>query len=347
MSIHDSSLSHTLSTWQQELHSVTGLAELEALRVKYLGRQGVINGLMAKLKELSIEEKRSYGPQVQELQKLIFEQLTHKQHELERTLLATELEKYKYFDVTAQVPSAFEKQSGSLHPYTHIIERLEDIFTSMGFEAAQGPEVDTEWYNFEALNIPADHPARDMQDTFWLTDPGLLLRTHTSTVQIHTMKQQQPPLAIFTPGRVFRHEATDATHDFMFMQCEGLLIDKNISLTHLCSLLKVFMRTLFDKQDLSIRLRPSYFPFVEPGLEVDISCIFCKSGCSLCKKTQWIEMGGSGLVHPATLKACGIDPQVYSGCAWGIGIERLAMLLYGINDIRLFHTGKLEFLKQF
>jgi phenylalanyl-tRNA synthetase alpha chain len=347
MKIIDQSLLHILTSWQQELESVTTQQALEALRIAYLGRSGRINELMAQLKTLPLEEKRAFGPQVQELQQIITQSLSLKQNELTRQILEKELSTKKHFDVTAYNPSSLEKPSGSLHPYTHLIERIEDIFTSMGFSYAQGPEVETEWYNFEALNIPADHPARDMQDTFWLTTPGLLLRTHTSSVQIHTMKNQQPPLSIFTPGRVFRHEATDATHDFMFMQCEGLLIDKNISLTHLCSLLKVFMRTLFEKNDLSIRLRPSYFPFVEPGLEVDISCIFCKTGCALCKKTQWIEMGGSGLVHPATLKACGIDPTIYSGCAWGIGIERLAMLLYGINDIRLFHSGKIEFLKQF
>jgi phenylalanyl-tRNA synthetase alpha chain len=333
MKIVDSSLLKLLEQWQQELKQATTDQQLDALRVAYMGRNGRVNELMSRLKTMSLEDKRAFGPQVQELQQIITQELFLHQKKLLDQALAYELDKQKDFDVTAYTPSCLDKPSGSLHPYTHLVERIEDIFTSMGFAYTQGPEVETEWYNFEALNIPADHPARDMQDTFWLTTPGLLL--------------QQPPVAIFTPGRVFRHEATDATHDFMFMQCEALLIDKNISLTHLCSLLKIFMRKLFEKNDLSIRLRPSYFPFVEPGLEVDISCIFCKTGCALCKKTQWIEMGGSGLVHPATLQACNIDPAVYSGCAWGIGIERLAMLLYGINDIRLFHSGKIDFLKQF
>lgn len=347
MKIIDQSLIQLLESWRTELANVATEHELDALRVAYVGRSGHVNNLMKQLKTMPLEEKRVFGPQVQELQQIITQELHAHQQKLATQILNHELEKHKNFDVTAHTPSTLDTTSGSLHPYTHLIEKIEDIFTSMGFAYAQGPEVETEWFNFEALNIPAEHPARDMQDTFWLTTQGLLLRTHTSSVQIHAMKNQQPPLAIFTPGRVFRHEATDATHDFMFMQCEGLLIDKNISLTHLCSLLKVFMRKLFEKNDLSIRLRPSYFPFVEPGLEVDISCIFCKTGCALCKKTQWIEMGGSGLVHPATLKACGIDPAIYSGCAWGIGIERLAMLLYGINDIRLFHSGKIEFLQQF
>ncbi len=347
MKIIDASLIKLLTLWRQDLSKACADHELENLRVAYLGRSGHVNEFIAKLKGLPLEEKRSFGPQVQELQQIITAELAHKYEEVAKIAEERALAVHKHFDVTATNPFPVEDIGGTLHPYTHLIERIENIFTSMGFSYAQGPEVETEWYNFEALNIPADHPARDMQDTFWLTTPGLLLRTHTSSVQIHTMKAQQPPLAVFTPGRVFRHEATDATHDFMFMQCEGLIIDKNISLTHLCSLLKIFMRKLFDKDDLSIRLRPSYFPFVEPGLEVDISCIFCKNGCTICKKTQWIEMGGSGLVHPETLYACGIDSTLYSGCAWGVGIERLAMLLYGINDIRLFHSGKIEFLKQF
>ena len=347
MKIVDSNLLHLLESWRSELLQATTDAQLEVLRVAYLGRNGHINDHMARLKGLSLEEKRTFGPQIQELQQLITRELQAHQQRMQAHELDQMLQQQKYFDVTAYTASPFEQLQGSLHPYTQLIERIEDIFTSMGFAYAQGPEVETEWYNFEALNIPADHPARDMQDTFWLTTPGLLLRTHTSSVQIHTMQTQQPPLAVFTPGRVFRHEATDATHDFMFMQCEGLLVDKQISLTHLCSLLKVFMRKLFDKNDLTISLRPSYFPFVEPGLEVDISCIFCKNGCALCKKTRWIEIGGSGLVHPATLQACGIDASVYSGCAWGMGIERLAMLLYGVNDVRLFRSGNIEFLKQF
>ena len=333
--------------WEQELKKAATLADLEELRIKFIGRNGLVAQLMAQLKLLELEDKRTYGPQVNTLNRHIHDQLAQRAQSFEHSAIQSEIDQKKGFDVSASLASKTPLATGSLHPYTHIIQHIENIFTSMGFSYAQGPEVETEFYNFEALNIPEDHPARDLHDTFWLTTPGLLLRTHTSTVQIRTLANTQPPLAIFTPGRVFRHEATDATHDYMFMQCEGLVVDKKISLVHLCSLLKVFFRTLFDKQDLSLRLRPSYFPFVEPGLEVDISCIFCKTGCALCKKTQWIEIGGSGLVHPHVLKSCGIDPTVYSGCAWGLGIERIAMLMYGIDDIRLFHSGNIQFLKQF
>ena len=218
----------------------------------------------------------------------------------------------------------------------------------MGYDIADGPEVETDFYNFQALNIPADHPARDMHDTFWLTTPSLLLRTHTSPVQIRAMEHKPLPLAIFAPGRTFRNEATDASHLFMFTQGEGLVIDKNISIANLLATARAFLQAFFEKEDLHIRARPGYFPFVEPGIEIDASCPFCSGkGCSPCKKTGWIELLGAGLVHPNVLKAGGIDPQEYSGFAFGFGIERLAMIKYGINDVRLFHSSKLPFLRQF
>ena len=217
----------------------------------------------------------------------------------------------------------------------------------MGYQIVEGPEVETEYYNFEALNIPKNHPARDIMDTLWLTMPGYLLRTHTSTVQVHSMETKKLPLAIIAPGRVFRHEATDATHDFQFNQIEGVVIAENISLTHLLGTIKAFFRTLFNKEDLELKIRPDYFPFVEPGLEISISCPFCTEGCSLCKKTRFIEMGGAGLVHPNVLECSEINSKKYTGFAFGLGVDRIAMLMYGINDIRLFSTSKLEFLKQF
>jgi len=210
-----------------------------------------------------------------------------------------------------------------------------------------GPEVETSHYNFEALNIPADHPARDMQDTFWLTLPGRLLRTQTSNVEIRTMEQQKPPFAIVSPGRVYRNEATDASHDFMFTQLECLVVDKHVSLSNLLGTVQLFLQRVFGREDLKIRARPGYFPFVEPGVEIDASCLFCTHGCSICKKTTWIELLGSGLTHPNVLRACNLDPEEYTGFAFGMGIERLAMLKYGITDIRLFHSGSLAFLKQF
>jgi len=217
----------------------------------------------------------------------------------------------------------------------------------MGFERADGPEIETDYYNFEALNIPEDHPARDMHDTFWLTLPNMLLRTHTSTVQIRAMEQRDKPLAIFAPGRAYRNEETDASHDFMFTQLETLLIDKNVSMANLLATAKTFLQKIFNKQNLEIRVRPGYFPFVEPGVEIDAQCPFCTQGCSVCKKTRWIELLGAGLVHPNVLKYGGVDTDIYSGFAFGLGIERLAMIKHGITDIRLFHQNKESFLKQF
>jgi phenylalanyl-tRNA synthetase alpha chain len=227
-----------------------------------------------------------------------------------------------------------------------LIERIEDIFLALGWSRAEGPEVEDEFHNFNALNIPPHHPARDDHDTFWLSHPSALLRTHTSSVEIRYLQREVLPCAIFAPGRVFRHEATDATHDFAFMQCEGLLVDKHVSLAHLRAILTLFMQQLFDNNKLALRVRPSYFPFVEPGLEVDVTCPFCTSGCSICKRTGWIELGGAGLTHPAVLKACDIDPQQWTGCAFGFGIERLGQLFYRIPDVRLFKTGKIRFLEQ-
>lgn len=216
----------------------------------------------------------------------------------------------------------------------------------MGFEIAHGPELEDEKYNFEALNIPSDHPARDIHDTFWTTLPHRLLRTHTTNVQAHYLEQKNFPIAMAVLGRCFRHEATDASHDYMFYQCEGLVIDKNISMAHLLGLLETYLKALFGKE-LATRLRPSYFPFVEPGVEVDITCPFCSNGCSTCKRTGWIELGGAGLVHPNVLRFHGIDPKKWSGCAWGFGLTRLAMLMYGIPDIRLLHESKISFLSLF
>ena len=237
-------------------------------------------------------------------------------------------------------------QQGSLHPYTYITQEIEDIFMSMGFAVADGPELETDYNNFGALNIPADHPARAESDTFWLPDMQRLLRTHTSTVQIKTMREQTPPIAIICPGRALRNEATDASHDFMFMQIEGMLIDKNISIANLLAVLKEFLDKLFGKS-LQLRVRPGFFPFVEPGLEIDAQCPFCTTGCSTCKHTCWIELLGAGLIHPNVLRNAGIDPTIYSGFAFGSGLTRLAMLKYHITDIRLIHSGKIEFLEQF
>lgn len=317
--------------------------QLDALRIEYLGRQGIIAGLMTELKAMPTEDKRTHGPLLNSFKKDI-------QEAFQAALDTINIKKQEAlaaqsaaFDVTISKPGQLQ---GSLHPYTLITQEIEDIFISMGFEIADGPELETDFANFGALNIPADHPARSESDTFWLPDMQRLLRTHTSTVQIKAMQEKELPIAIACPGRAFRNEATDASHDFMFMQVEGLLIDKNISVSNLLATLKTFLQKLFGKK-LELRVRPGFFPFVEPGLEIDASCPFCKDGCSTCKHTKWIELLGSGLVHPNVLKAAGIDPTIYSGFAFGSGLTRLAMLKYNITDIRILHSGDIRFLQQF
>lgn len=337
-------LDQFLTEYSSALANASSEDALEQVRITYLGRTGLITALMDELKQLSLEEKKEWGPKLNALKHDALAQFETKKESIFKQKIEQEAAAKAHFDVTCYKPGY---QKGSLHPYTHIIEKIEDIFISMGFQQATGPEVETDFYNFEALNIPQDHPARDMHDTFWLPQPHTLLRTHTSTIEIRALKNQQPPLALFAPGRVFRHEATDATHDFMFTQCEGLFVDKNVSLAQLFATIQHFMQELFDDTKLKIRLRPSYFPFVEPGVEVDISCPFCKNGCSTCKRTGWIELAGAGLTHPHVLRACGIDPEVYTGFAFGFGIERLLMLMYSIADVRILRSGKLEFLKQF
>ena len=314
---------------------------LENVRVMYLGRKGKINQLTKTLQTLPEEERRIYGPRIKQLKNDAHNAF----HEKYETIHKQEATKNKpSVDVTAYTPAHVH---GSLHPYTHITQEIENIFSAMGFDIVFAPEVETSYYNFETLNIPENHPARDLHDTFWLDIPGLLLRTHTSTVQGHIMEQQEPPIAVVAPGRAYRHEATDASHDIMFMQCEGLLIDHNISLSHLFATMKAMLQALFKHHELEMRVRPGYFPFVEPGVEIDISCPFCSTGCSTCKRTRWIEICGAGLVHPNVLQTSNVDPTVYSGFAFGFGLTRLAMLKYNINDIRLLHSSNVRFLKQF
>lgn len=340
-------LKQTIESLKQQLTTalahISTLEALEELRVAFVGRSGHTAHLMNRLKELSLEDKRTAGPLLNEFKATIEHLLTEKRTVLEQAALADKTARAASFDVTA----GLDTQGGSLHIFTHLVDELNDIFISMGYAIADGPEVETDYYNFQALNIPESHPARDLQDTFWLDIPGLLLRTHTSSVQIRTMEQHKPPLAVFVPGRVYRCEATDASHDFMFMQAEVFFVDKNVSMGNLLATAQTFLQRFFNKKDLEIRVRPNYYPFVEPGIDIDASCPFCASGCSVCKYTRWIEILGAGLVHPNVLKYCGIDPNIYSGFAFGTGLERLAMIKYGINDIRLFRGTSLNFLRQF
>ena len=329
----------------QSMQQATDEDALEGIRITYMGRNGHIAQLMESLKKLSLDEKRVFGPLLNDL-KIFAESIYQERHQnMIQEKLCKEAKRKQYFDVTTY---HVDKTPGSLHIYTHIIKQLENVFTSMGYTRVDGPELETEYINFDALNIPSTHPARDMQDTIWIADvPNMLLRTHTSSVQIRAMEEIGAPLAVFVPGRTYRHEATDATHDFMFTQIEGLYIDKNVSIANLLATAQAFLAAIFETSNLKIRVRPSYFPFVEPALEIDFTCPFCTSGCSLCKKSGFIEFCGAGLVHPHVLRNCGINPEIYSGFAFGGGIERLAMIKYGINDIRLFHENKLSFLEQF
>jgi len=322
----------------------SSLEMLEAARVEFLGRKGKVAELMPQLASLSLEDKRVVGPAMNELKARLESLFETKRQTLVDKALADKEELFKDFDVTAYRKRQTE---GSLHPYTHVRTLVTNFFNSIGFQIADGPEVESEFYNFEALNIPAHHPARDMQDTFFLTAPSLVMRTHTSNVQIHTMQKYTPPIAIISMGRVYRHEATDASHDCMFQQLEGMFIDKNVSLAHVIATMKLFLQTFLEDKNLKLRVRPGYFPFVEPGIEIDASCPFCTNGCSTCKHSRWIEMVGAGLIHPNVLKAGGVDPHAYRGFAFGFGLTRLVMLKYGISDIRLLHSSSVEFLKQF
>lgn len=318
---------------------------LEAVRVNYLGRNGQMATLMDELKKLSVEEKREIGPLMNELKQLAQQAFDEKKESLTQAAAGTQAKRTENFDVTILKEPEWR---GSLHIYSKIINRIEDIFISMGYDIADGPEIETEYYNFDALNLPGDHPARDMYDTIWISDvPNMLLRTHTSPVQIRTMEERGVPLQVVIPGRCYRFEATDATHDFMFTQLEALVVGKNITIANLLATAQTFGQAFFEKKDLNVRVIPSYFPFVEPGLDIMFSCPFCTSGCSICKKTGWIEIGGAGLVHPHVLRCGGLDPDIYTGFAWGLGIERLAMLRNRIPDIRLFHTTKVAVLDKF
>lgn len=330
--------------WAKALAIITTHQELEALRISFLGKKGKLVALFGQLSSLSVDEKRVCGPALNTLKQQCEADIKTKKVSLVADAASAGQKHEQFFDVTAYKPN---QEHGSLHPYTHIIQEIQDIFLSMGFELLDGPEVETDYHNFTALNIPDDHPARDMYDTFWLNADNMLMRTHTSTVQMRAMKEKPLPLAGICTGRVYRHEAVDASHDHTFFQCEGILIDKKITLSHLFGVIRTFLRTLFGSDKLDIRTRPGFFPFVEPGVEIDMRCPFCTKGCATCKKTRWIEIFPGGLIHPNVLREAGIDPTVYSGFAFGFGLTRLAMLRYNMSDIRALHNGKMSFLQNF
>jgi phenylalanyl-tRNA synthetase alpha chain len=324
------------------IEAASDIAALEELRVSYLGKKGALTGLLKNLGRLSAEERPKAGAEINAVKQQLNEQLNARKASLQSAALAAQLAG-EAIDVTLPGRRA---ETGSLHPITRTIQRMETFFSSMGFEVVEGPEIEDDYHNFEALNIPAHHPARAMHDTFYVDDTHVL-RTHTSGVQVRTMEAQQPPIRVICPGRVYRCDS-DLTHSPMFHQVEGLLIDETSNFGHLKGLLQDFLHAFFERDDLSVRLRPSYFPFTEPSAEVDIQCVKCSgAGCRVCSHTGWIEVLGCGMVNPKVLEMSGIDPDKYRGFAFGMGVERLSMLRYGIGDLRLNFDNDLRFLAQF
>lgn len=325
------------------------LDELEKFELEYFGRkEGKLNNILKSLKELSVEVKKEIGQLANDVKIELQKAIEEKKNELQESEINDEIETDK-IDVT--LPGV-KPSFGSLHPNTIVQNELEDLFKSLGFMVLDGPELESDYYNFEALNIPAFHPARDMQDTFYVKNKKekkekLVLRTHTSSVQVRAMQKYGAPLRAIVPGRVYRYEALDASHENTFNQLEGIMIDENISIVNLIAVMKTLLKGIF-KKEVKIRLRPGFFPFVEPGFELDIQCLICGGkGCPVCKQSGWVELLPCGMVHPNVLRAGNIDPEKYSGFAFGLGLTRLVMMRYGIDDIRLLNSGDLRFLKQF
>jgi phenylalanyl-tRNA synthetase alpha chain len=322
---------------------IADLPKLEEVRVRFLGRKGELTELLKSLKDLGLDDKRELGPKAQSLKTSFEAELDAAKARLEE---AGDAEALKKDAIDMTLPSV-RPARGRLHPLTTTLHRIADVFQRMGYSWAEGPYAEDERHNFSALNIPDDHPARDSHDTFYLQGLDRLLRTHTSTVQIRAMEAQKPPIRIVCPGRVFRHEQIDATHSAIFHQVEGLVVDENVGFADLKGHLQTFLETLLGA-GTTTRFRPSYFPFTEPSTEVDAKCFFCAGGgCSSCKHTGWIELLGAGVVNPKVLANVGWEPEKWSGFAFGIGVERVAMLLHGVPDIRDFYTNDLRFLKQF
>ena len=314
-----------------------GLVKFEDLKNKYLSRKGLLSELYPLLSSVSESEKPQYGKKINSIKSKILNEI----NQLSGSLNSSS---DNSFNIDITMPGV-EKFSGSIHPLTKIINEIKNIFNRIGFSTIYGPEIDTDYYNFEALNIPKDHPARDMQDTFYI-DKETLLRTHTSSSQIHFMEKNEPPIRVISPGRVYRNEDISVRSYCLFHQIEGLYIDKNVKFSDLKGTLDYFAKSLFG-ENVKTRFRPSYFPFTEPSAEMDVSCIFCKrKGCNICKQSGWIEILGCGMVDPEVFKFVEYDVDLWSGFAFGIGIERIAMLKYGVKDIRMFYNGDIQFLNQ-
>ena len=317
-------------------------AAVDELRVRFLGKKGELTAILKQMGRLSAEERPVVGALANEVREAITADIARRTKELESAALAARLAAEE-IDVT--LPGEAPAQ-GKRHPFEQVLGELKEIFLGMGFDIVSGPEVELDHYNFEMLNMPKSHPARDTQDTFYFTE-NVLLRTQTSPMQIRTMEKQKPPIRIICPGRVYRSDAVDATHSPIFHQCEGLVVDKGVTFSDLKGTLELFIKKLYG-EETRVRFRPHHFPYTEPSAEMDMSCFKCGGkGCSMCKGEGWIEILGCGMVHPQVLENCGIDPEVYSGFAFGVGLERIAMMRYGIDDMRLLYENDLRFLKQF
>jgi phenylalanyl-tRNA synthetase alpha chain len=325
----------------EEIKSVSSLADLQQCRTKYTGKKGLVTARLKSLSSLPPEERPAYGSRINDLKKFIEEAIRASESQLKETVKVKRLLTEK-LDIT--LPGKYIP-FGRQHPINQVLNEIKDIFVSMGFGIEEGPEIESDYYNFEALNIPKDHPARDMQDTFYISDE-VVLRTHTSPVQIRVMEQKKPPLKIIAPGKVYRCDA-DISHTAMFHQVEGLMVDTDIAFSDLKGVLELFIHSLFG-METPVRFRPSYFPFTEPSAEVDIGCILCAGkGCRICKTTGWLEILGSGMVNPKVFEMAGYRADEYTGFAFGLGVERIAMLKYSIDNIRLFYENDYRFLKQF
>lgn len=328
-------------TFLGELETAASAAELQNLRVKYLGRKGAITEELKSLPKLSVEEKRLMGKSLNELKDYIESEISSKEKVFSKKDLNNRLVS-ESIDITLPGKS---HSCGREHPITKVLNEISDIFVQMGFSVEEGPEVELDYYNFEALNFPQNHPARDMQDTFFVTD-DVILRTHTSPVQVRVMEKKKPPLRFIAPGKVYRCDA-DVSHTPMFHQVEGMMVDTDVSFSDLKGVLELFIHRMFG-HEVPLRFRPSFFPFTEPSAEIDMGCILCKGkGCSVCKNSGWLEILGAGMVNPRVFEMVGYDTEVYTGFAFGMGVERIAMLKYSIDDIRLFFDNDLRFLKQF
>ncbi len=340
-------LNTLLQDFTAELNSVQKIADLLNLKAKYIGKQGPLSDVMKNLKDATPEERKTIGAKANEVKTAIEELVGKKMVELEVQEINSNLAKDK-IDISL-TDSVLEKglQAAGYHPVTIIQKEIEDIFISMGFEVLDGPHIEDDYHNFEALNIPDTHPARDMQDTFWFADKKHLLRTHTSTIQVRGMKTRKPPFRFVGPGKVFRSERTDASHEMCFHQLEGMMVGEDVSVGNLIYFMKTLLTEIF-KREVEVRLRPGFFPFVEPGFELDIKCLICGGkGCSVCKQVGWVELLPCGMVHPNVLRHGGIDPEKHSGFAFGLGLDRLVMMRYGIDDIRHLHGADLRFNSQF